>query len=857
MSTPSISFVFQSGSSNTMITNMTYSGPVGQTAPAILPSTVLYINMTYGGSAVANLSAVDATAATQLRGLQNNAFEGCTNLTSFTFFDANTVTTIGFRAFLNSSLSAFTWPNSILGLGPGIFYGTKITNLTLPSTVTAIGGIQFYNCTQLKYFNWPTSTNYMDKTMFYNCSSLTQVNVGNNVTFIDDQAFGLCTSLSSIIIGNSVTNLGSQVYVGCSNVISITVGSGLSTIGDNFSACRKLVFLYFSRISAPLTILPTGSLNNTGINTMYPNYVTIIQMLQIGYTIGQFINAGIQLSEDFMNNVCRAYLNYTYNYLDPLTKTTVTSVSYTPTIAGQTNALLLYTVTAIAANAFSTSSVTGILTNVDFLQTPLISIGSNAFANCSMLTYFNLPAAVALSSGSFSNTTSINSTYPNYIPLIYLYLQGYTTGELTTAGFDSAAITAANNNNSFTYTYTDSNKTNITNVSYSTGSSQAIVLYTVTTIGANAFSTSSVSSVLTNLDLSKNLLLKGIGSDAFNNCTALTILNIPNSITSISQNAFYNCTSLSSITDISNVTNIGPGAFSRTALQGISLPTSLTLVDDSTFSYCSSLTNIQIPSNVTSIDTLAFDNCTGLTSVVLPYYLRSRANKTVLSSLSFSNTTAINNTNYSSLTAMIEYGGYTQANLLTAGFDAAAVSAAVTASCFNEGTKILCLKSNKEEYIPIQELRQGDIVKTYLHGYKKIDLIGKAHLRNNVSNKWKNNMFVMHKTPENNLIEDLIMTGGHSILVDELKEEDFKEEQIKYYVIQKNNPWKIDDKHLLLAGVSKLFEEINDDKIYTYYNFTLDSDGDDDKRYGIWANGILAEIPSKTEFISFNKYELL
>ena len=40
--------------------------------------------------------------------------------------------------------------------------------------------------------------------------------------------------------------------------------------------------------------------------------------------------------------------------------------------------------------------------------------------------------------------------------------------------------------------------------------------------------------------------------------------------------------------------------------------------------------------------------------------------------------------------------------------------------CFNEGTKILCLKDGKEQYVRVGRLREGDEVKTLNHGYKKI-----------------------------------------------------------------------------------------------------------------------------------------
>ena len=39
-----------------------------------------------------------------------------------------------------------------------------------------------------------------------------------------------------------------------------------------------------------------------------------------------------------------------------------------------------------------------------------------------------------------------------------------------------------------------------------------------------------------------------IGEDAFQNCTSLTSIEIPDSVTSIGEDAFYRCTGLTSIT---------------------------------------------------------------------------------------------------------------------------------------------------------------------------------------------------------------------------------------------------------------------------------------------------------------------
>jgi hypothetical protein len=163
--------------------------------------------------------------------------------------------------------------------------------------------------------------------------------------------------------------------------------------------------------------------------------------------------------------------------------------------------------------------------------------------------------------------------------------------------------------------------------------------------------------------------------------------------------------------------------------------------------------------------------------------------------------------------------------------------------CFNEGTKILYL--NKElfdEYVPIEQLKLGDFVKTYKHGYRKIIKIIKGSFRNNPTN-WNMCMYKMTKTKSNRLIEDLIVTGGHSILVDSIS----KQQQAKYdeMGISEFSKITIDGKHLLLACVSDQFVPMPDNKVYTYYHLLLNNDNDEEERFGIWANGILTETPNE------------
>ncbi len=165
--------------------------------------------------------------------------------------------------------------------------------------------------------------------------------------------------------------------------------------------------------------------------------------------------------------------------------------------------------------------------------------------------------------------------------------------------------------------------------------------------------------------------------------------------------------------------------------------------------------------------------------------------------------------------------------------------------CFNEGTKILYLnKQMVDEYIRIELLRKGDFVKTFKHGYRKIDLIGKNILINNPS-IYSKCMYKMEKTDTNGLIEDLIVTGGHSIMVDTMTKE---EQELNEQLFWGPTP-KLDKKYLLLAAASNQFAPIKNKKPYVYYHLVLENEDNSEARYGIWANGILTETPTKEFFL--------
>ncbi|MBO5586034.1 MAG: leucine-rich repeat domain-containing protein [Bacteroidaceae bacterium] len=108
----------------------------------------------------------------------------------------------------------------------------------------------------------------------------------------------------------------------------------------------------------------------------------------------------------------------------------------------------------------------------------------------------------------------------------------------------------------------------------------------------------------------KTYLVLSIGDHAFEYCSDLTSVSIPNSVTSIGSFAFRNCSGLTSVFIPGGVTSIGSSAFVRcSGLTSVSIPAGVTAIGSSAFSGCIGLTSVDIPSSVMFIGSNAFVIC--------------------------------------------------------------------------------------------------------------------------------------------------------------------------------------------------------------------------------------------------------
>lgn len=109
-----------------------------------------------------------------------------------------------------------------------------------------------------------------------------------------------------------------------------------------------------------------------------------------------------------------------------------------------------------------------------------------------------------------------------------------------------------------------------------------------------------------------------IGDFAFQGCTSLKNIDIPQTVTSIGSTCFGSCTALESITIPGSVKTIPSRLVSAcTNIKEIVLNEGITTIKAAAFEYCNNITEITIPKSVTSLNSSCFNGCSKLKNIGL------------------------------------------------------------------------------------------------------------------------------------------------------------------------------------------------------------------------------------------------
>ncbi len=237
------------------------------------------------------------------------------------------------------------------------------------------------------------------------------------------------------------------------------------------------------------------------------------------------------------------------------------------------------------------------------------SIYGSAFLNCNGLTSVTVPNSVtSIGCRAFSGCNSleeisipfVGSRLSDTMPSNYSYdpCFGYIFGPESYTGGTSV--------------------TQYNNTIYYVPSSLRSVIVTGGNLPNNAFENCSM---LTSITIPNTVT--SIGNYAFKNCSGLTEITIPTSVTSIDRTAFYGCIRINTLNfNAINCTSVGvyyddyQGFSNCSSLTTLNIGDSVLNIPAYAFYGCRGITSVTIPSSVTSIGERAFYNCSGLTEVV-------------------------------------------------------------------------------------------------------------------------------------------------------------------------------------------------------------------------------------------------
>ena len=523
-------------------------------------------NYTFAGCT--SLEAIDFSEATA-KSITTGMFDGCTKLADVKL-NAEKITSIGASAFRNCVSLVSEVPED----APE---GAKISAFSLSSMqLTKIETSAFEGCTGLKKVEIAALTKATGKitigaSAFRGCSSLTSVTLSKNVTTINTSAFGSCAKLTTFntdantnfeakngllykadgtIIcipaglefeNNTVTlgddeKIGAGALDGCVNLKKLVLPESITKIADDYFQDAK--YLEEIVISSKTESIGDSAFDGSGLKKItYNGYVSDeAETLKTSVfpatlkTIGKYAFMGTQLE--------KVVLPETLNGVEFNSKGNVSGYSIKD---GAFSASALKSVVIEGAEtyfAMNSSGKDGVfancvqLTDVKFMA-ETAQYGKNLFYGCTALTSVQLPSkATALGDYMFVECTALTSiTIPESVTTLgYGAFRGSGIKEIEIP----AGIEAIPN-----WTFMDC--ANLTKVVFHEG---------LTSIGSHAFENCTA--------LEKVELPEGLTKlDGFTGCTNLKEITLPGTLETISSETFNGCTALKSLVIPSSVTSVG------------------------------------------------------------------------------------------------------------------------------------------------------------------------------------------------------------------------------------------------------------------------------------------------------------
>ena len=474
-------------------------------------------------------------------------------------------------------ITSVTIENGVTSIGDYAFSGcAKLTSITIPESVTDIGNAAFLDCTGLVAITVDENNKNLssadgvvynkDKTtlIIYPEGKTTAI-IPDGVTTIADDAFAGCINLTSVTIPDSVTSIDYDAFSGCTGLTNITIPDSVTYINPNaFYGCKikELIIADGSKTVTSAMVVCKSTLEKITI----PDSVTNISRSTFSDT------AYYENDDNWSDGVL-----YIGNHLIAAKKDIVKG-DYT----------IRQGTKCVANDAFySNKELTGII-----IPDSVVSIGARAFQNCTGLANITIPDSVIhIGSCAFQNCNAYYENDDNWSDGV-LYIGNH----LIAAKKDIVKgdyIIRRGTRGIADYAFK--------------GCSELVsvdIPDSVTSIGEYAFRTCKS---LANIAIPDGVT--NIGDYLFDGCINLANIAIPNGVTNIGDYAFNSCRNLTSITIPDGVTGIGRYAFKNcTSLISIVIPDSVTSIGRYAFSGCTKLANITIPGSVPYIGNSAFYN---------------------------------------------------------------------------------------------------------------------------------------------------------------------------------------------------------------------------------------------------------